>query len=83
MQREAVEETIAALRSRLGPEHAAVIEAARGLADAVDKASTRASLWQQYRESLGVLLDVGAEEGVDDETAGFLSIVRPAVGDCP
>lgn len=52
--RKALEATLRELRQgeRLAPIDAAYVQAARSLADAVDKEDTNAQLWRTYREML-------------------------------
>lgn len=47
---------------RLNPVDAAVIAAARALADAIDAAPDHASLWLQYQRALETLRSLGAQE---------------------
>lgn len=92
--REALERTLAELGERLTEEHAALVEAARSMADAVDagefcrglpgescgaRVHSPAAMWKEYRAAVRDLMEV--ESGVDDESAGFLRAVQAPVGD--
>ena len=77
---DAVETTIAALTEadRLTDEHAAVVQAARSLADAVDAEPGNASLWREFRAVIETLRSIGATEEDDDEVTLILAALRGA-----
>jgi predicted dehydrogenase len=79
---EALEKTIASLRAggRLTDTHAAAIDLARGLADAVTIDSANASLWREYRAAVASLMEADGDRNDDDETQAFLVAVRAPVG---
>lgn len=86
MNRPALERSLQALADMVKPEHAALVEVARSLAQAVDAAPDNASLWREYRAALASLFDVLSDAGPSDEMASFLEsirtpAVRPQVGD--
>lgn len=60
----------------LGPESEAVIALARGLAAAVDSDPANAALWREYRAAVMAVMEAGATDDVDDDTARFLLTVR-------
>lgn len=62
---------------RLETVDAALVAAARSLADAVDSAPDNASLWREYRAALAELRAVGGE--VDDELFSTLASLRTEV----
>ena len=62
---------------RLETVDAALMAAARSLADAVDSAPDNASLWREYRAALAELRAVGGE--VDDELFSTLASLRTEV----
>lgn len=80
--RTAVEATIVALTElgRVEPVDAAVVAAARALADAVDAAPDHASLWLQYQRALETLRSLGATE-TDNSFDRLLEQLRAPVGD--
>jgi phage-related baseplate assembly protein len=85
----AFEAMVEAVGTRLRSDHDALVEAARGLAKAVDdepllalfqNRSQNAALWKEYRSAVEAVLLIGdAEE--DDGQAALLSLVRPEMGD--
>ena len=83
--RKALEETLKELQrqERLGRLHAARIQAARSLADAVDQDKTNAYLWRTYREALDAL--IGDEDGSPDAFEKLLAEInsRAALGNPP
>jgi len=79
-QSAALEETLSALGTRVKPEHAALLAAARGLAEAVDALPTRATLWTEYRAVLATLYET-AGEVADDGQAALLKLVSTPLGD--
>jgi len=71
-----LERTLKALKSRLPDEADALIAAARGLANAVDTEPANASLWREYRASIAALIEAGANDDPDDDTAAFFGSIR-------
>lgn len=82
--RRALEVTLRELRQaeRLAPVDAARVQAARSLADAVDKDDTNAQLWRTYREALEGLV---REDGDSDSFETLLAEInsRAPVGHPP
>jgi len=68
--------SLKAMADRLGPEHEALVAAARGLAEAVDTDPANASLWREYRAAIADLIEAGGTGGPSDEAAAFLGIIR-------
>jgi len=63
--RRAVDGTLRALcaADRLAPEHDALVQLVRSLADAVDQHPDNASLWREYRTAVSDLTDLTREDG--------------------
>lgn len=80
--RAALEQMISALSDlgRVAPVDAAVVAAARALADAVDAAPDHASLWLQYQRALKSLETLNAQTE-DDAFEKLLDQLRAPVGD--
>lgn len=77
--RAALERTVAAMVT--GPEHSAMVELCRSLADAVDSAAGfDDKLWREYRMALRALMDRASGGSSDDFDAEF-DALRTAVGD--
>lgn len=62
--RAAVEASVPHLAT--GPEHAALVESVRSLADAVDVEPLNDRLWRQYQQALDSLMEATADGGSDD-----------------
>ena len=93
--RVALERMIAALDGSFSDEHAALVEAALSLAEAVDagehcaglpgescgaRTPSPAAMWKEYRQAVKDLMEVAAG-GDDDDSAAFQQLVRAPVGD--
>lgn len=79
--RRAVDGTLRALRAadRLAPEHDALVQLVRSLADAVDAHPDNASLWREYRTAVTDLADLTREDG--DAFTGLVARLSAPVGD--
>lgn len=79
-QLDAVNEMVAAIADQLSDADVALVEAVRGLADAVDNSPRSPGLWQQYLSALERLsgLAVVVE---DDGQAEILQLLRSPLGD--
>lgn len=62
--RSAVEASVPHLAT--GPEHVALVELVRSLADAVDIEPLNDRLWRQYQQALDSLMEATADGGSDD-----------------
>lgn len=74
---EAVE--VALKKLALNSEHAALEQAARSLALAVDTVPGESQLWREYRQVLEMLARVGAGGDDDGSTAFLISVQTPGV----
>lgn len=77
--RASLERTVAAIVT--GPEHSAMVELCRSLADSVDAAvAFDDKLWREYRMALRALMDRTSGGSSDDFDAEF-DALRTSVGD--
>ena len=78
LNRDALEGSLEALA--IGPEHGALVEACRSLADVVDGPKLNVNAWREYRLSLDTLLKATAHSG-SDAFQNWLDQMRAPVGD--
>lgn len=78
--REAVDCTVAALAT--GPEHAALVESCRALADELDQSlEFDEHMWREYRLALKALMDRMPDGGSDDDFDAEFDALSTEVGD--